>query len=213
MVKKILVLSFALAWSLYAGEGDIKFEKYILENGLTVILHEDHSAPVVSINVVYYVGSKNEGDGQKGFAHLFEHLMFKGSKNVSDDDFTKYIQSVGGTPRGRTMYDLTSYSETLPGDALQMGLWLEADRMAYLLDKLDSVKFEVQKKFVLNERRQRIKTDPYSRWLEDLFKVTFPKDHPYHFPIIGQSRDIERAKYSAAADFTELFMCPTTLFW
>ena len=208
MVKKILVLSFALAWNLFAGGGDIKFEKYSLENGLTVILHEDHSAPVVSINVVYNVGSKNEVDGQRGFAHLFEHLMFKGGRHVSDDDFTKFIQAVGGTPRGRARYDLTNYWETLPGDALQMGLWLEADRMAHLLEKLDSTNFEEQKKITLNERNQRVNADPYARWLEDLFKVTFPEDHPYHYSVIGENIDIEGAKFTVAADFYRTFYVP-----
>ena len=146
-----------------AGEINIPYKKYKLDNGLTVIVHEDHSDPLVHVDVTYHVGSAREELGKSGFAHFFEHMMFQGSENVADEEHFKIISEAGGTLNGTTNSDRTNYFETVPVNQLEKMLWLEADRMGFLLDAVTQEKFEVQRETVKNERGQRVDNRPYGR--------------------------------------------------
>jgi zinc protease len=175
------------------GEFTLPFSKYRLDNGLTVVLHEDHSDPLVHIDVTYHVGSNREEPGRSGFAHLFEHMMFEGSANVADGDHGKIISNAGGTMNGSTNSDLTNYYETLPINQLEIALWLEADRMGFLLEAVDQEKFDVQRETVKNERGQRIDNVPYGRWNETAMAALYPPGHPYSWPVIGWTEDLNAA--------------------
>lgn len=174
----------------------IPYEKYRLDNGLTVILHEDHSDPIVHVDVTYHVGSNREEPGRSGFAHLFEHMMFQGSKNVADGELAKTVTDAGGTRNGTTNADRTNYFETMPANYLETALWLEADRMGLLLEAIDQEKFEIQRETVKNERGFRIDNVPYGRIGEVLGKALYPKDHPYSWPVIGWMEDLNAADVS-----------------
>ena len=142
--------------------------RHRLDNGLRVVLHPDRSLPLVTVNLWFHVGSKDERPGLTGFAHLFEHMLFQGSEHVSGTDHFRYIQQVGGVANGSTWYDRTNYYETLPAHRLDLGLWLESDRMGFFLPALTSEKLETQRSVVMNERRQRVDNQPYGRALERL---------------------------------------------
>ena len=179
-------------------EGDdggiaIPYAKYRLANGLTVILHEDHSDPLVHVDVTYHVGSNREEIGRSGFAHFFEHMMFQGSAHVADEEHFKLVSNAGGTLNGSTNSDRTNYYETLPMNQLETALWLEADRMGFLLEAVTQEKFEVQRETVKNERGQRVDNQPYGRAFETLYKSLYPQDHPYFWPVIGWLEDLDRA--------------------
>ncbi|MDX1701152.1 MAG: pitrilysin family protein [Melioribacteraceae bacterium] len=169
----------------------IDYEKFSLENGLEVVLYQNKSFPTVAVNLWYMVGSANEDPNKTGFAHLFEHMMFQGSLNVPKEMHFKYIQEAGGTLNGSTSIDRTNYYETLPSDSLELALWLESDRMGYLLPALTEEKLENQKDVVMNERRQNYDNQPYGLAWELLFSNLFPNDHPYHWPTIGWMEDIK----------------------
>ncbi|MDH4019749.1 MAG: insulinase family protein [Xanthomonadales bacterium] len=171
----------------------IPYAKYRLANGLTVILHEDHSDPLVHVDVTYHVGSNREEIGRSGFAHFFEHMMFQGSANVADEEHFKLISNAGGTLNGSTNSDRTNYYETLPVNQLETALWLEADRMGFLLEAVTQEKFEVQRETVKNERGQRVDNQPYGRAFETLSKSLYEQDHPYYWPVIGWLEDLDRA--------------------
>jgi len=171
----------------------IPYAKYRLANGLTVILHEDHSDPMVHVDVTYHVGSNREEIGRSGFAHFFEHMMFQGSKNVADDEHFKLVSNAGGTLNGSTSTDRTNYYETLPVNQLETALWLEADRMGFLLEAVTQEKFETQRETVKNERGQRVDNQPYGRTFETLSKSLYEQDHPYYWPTIGWLEDLNRA--------------------
>ncbi len=179
---------------------DLKVERYTLPNGLQVILHEDHSVPIVAVNLWYHVGSKNERPGRTGFAHLFEHLMFQGSKH-HDDDYFKPLQAVGGSLNGSTTFDRTNYWEVVPSNCLELALWLEADRMGFLLPALTRERFENQREVVKNERRQRYENQPYGLASEVLSAAMYPPNHPYHWPVIGYMKDLDAATRDDAAEF------------
>ncbi len=179
---------------------DLKVERYTLPNGLQVILHEDHSVPIVAVNLWYHVGSKNERPGRTGFAHLFEHLMFQGSKH-HDDDYFKPLQAVGGSLNGSTTFDRTNYWEVVPSNCLELALWLEADRMGFLLPALTTERFENQRAVVKNERRQRYENQPYGLAAEVLSAAMYPPNHPYHWPVIGYMKDLDAATRDDAAEF------------
>jgi zinc protease len=179
---------------------DLKTVKFELPNGLDVIIHEDHSVPIVCVNIWYHVGSKNEKPGKTGFAHLFEHLMFQGSKHHNDDYF-KPLQAVGGTLNGSTSSDRTNYWEVVPSNCLELALWLESDRMGYLLPALSRERFENQREVVKNERRQRYENQPYGLAAEVLSAAMYPPNHPYHWPVIGSMRDLEAASREDAVGF------------
>lgn len=171
----------------------IPYAKYQLANGLTVILHEDHSDPLVHVDVTYHVGSSREEIGRSGFAHFFEHMMFQGSKNVADEEHFKLVSNAGGTLNGSTSTDRTNYYETLPVNQLETALWLEADRMGFLLEAVTQEKFETQRETVKNERGQRVDNQPYGRAFETLSMALYEQDHPYYWPTIGWLEDLDRA--------------------
>lgn len=174
-----------------AGELGIAYEKWEMPNGLTVILHEDHSDPIVHVEMTYKVGSNRESMGKSGFAHLFEHMMFQGSKNVADEEHFKIVQGAGGEMNGTTNNDRTNYFETLPSNMLETALWLEADRMGFLLDSVTQKKFEVQRATVKNEKAQNIENQPYAMpFVEILGQNLYPQGHPYSWPIIGYVEDL-----------------------
>jgi len=174
----------------------IPYAKYQLANGLTVILHEDHSDPLVHVDVTYHVGSNREEVGRSGFAHFFEHMMFQGSANVADEEHFKIVSNAGGTLNGSTNSDRTNYYETLPVNQLETALWLEADRMGFLLGAVTQEKFEIQRETVKNERGQNYDNRPYGLAFETLSKSLYPEDHPYHWPTIGWLEDLDRADVS-----------------
>jgi zinc protease len=172
----------------------IPYSKYRLDNGLTVILHEDHSDPMVHVDVTYDVGSAREESGRSGFAHFFEHMMFEGSANVGRGEFSKIISDAGGTLNGTTNNDRTHYFETLPVNQLETALWLEADRMGLLLDAVTQEQFDIQRAAVKNERGQRVDNQPYGRTSETMMRNLYPPQHPYSWPVIGWMEDLEAAE-------------------
>jgi zinc protease len=175
-----------------ATEIDISHEKFVLDNGLTLIVHEDHKAPIVAVNIWYHVGSKNEKQGKTGFAHLFEHLMFNGSENYNDDYF-KPFDRVGATGmNGTTNFDRTNYFQEVPKNSLDMALWMESDRMGHLLGAIDQDKLDEQRGVVQNEKRQG-ENQPYGKVFTEAFKNIFPAGHPYSWPVIGYMDDLEAA--------------------
>jgi len=186
----------------------LDFREHRLDNGLRVVLHEDHRLPLVAINVWYHVGSKNEVPGRTGLAHLFEHMLFQGSLNVEGSGHFRYVQQVGGVANGSTGYDRTNYYETLPTHCLDLGLWLEADRMGFLLPALTREKLETQRQVVLNERRQRVDNQPYGRAVEELFRMAYPGAHPYGWPVIGTQEDIAAATFADVEGFFRVYYSP-----
>src|SRR5262249_37372812 len=163
----------------------LAFEKYKLKNGLEVILSEDHALPLVSVNVWYHVGPAYEAPGRTGFAHLFEHMMFQGSEHVGAKAHIRYLESAGATGiNGTTNFDRTNYFETVPANQLELALWLESDRMGYLLPTLDQAKLANQRDVVRNERRQTHENAPYGVVQEALFHELFPRQHPYYGEVI-----------------------------
>jgi zinc protease len=187
----------------------INFEKYTLDNGLEVILAEDHRLPLVAVNLWYHVGPANEGPGRTGFAHLFEHMMFQGSKHVPGDSHFKLLEGAGATNyNGTTGFDRTNYFETVPADRLELAIWLESDRMGYLLDQVDQASLSNQQDVVRNERRQRWENQPYGVVEEAVFQNLFPKDHPYHGVIIGSHADIQAANLEDVKEFFKLYYAP-----
>ena len=171
------------------------FEKYTLPNGLDVILSEDHRLPLVAVNVWYHVGPANEARGRTGFAHLFEHMMFQGSKHAPGDRHFKLLEGAGASGiNGTTDFDRTNYFETVPANQLELALWLESDRMGYLLDQVDQANLSNQQDVVRNERRQSVENRPYGIVEEALYRQLFPDGHPYAASVIGSHADIQAAK-------------------
>ena len=169
----------------------VEFEKYTLPNGLEVILSENHRLPLVAVNLWYHVGPANEDPGRTGFAHLFEHMMFQGSKHADGDSHFRLLEGAGGSDlNGTTDFDRTNYFETVPADRLELALWLESDRMGYLLDKVDQANLSNQQDVVRNERRQSVENQPYGIVEEELFHQLFPPTHPYYANVIGSHADI-----------------------
>ncbi|WP_438042242.1 M16 family metallopeptidase [Sorangium sp. So ce128] len=187
----------------------IPVEKYTLENGLEVVLHEDHRTPVVAVNVWYHVGSKDEPRGKNGFAHLFEHVMFQGSKHVGEDMFFKYLERAGASDRnGTTNTDRTNYFETVPANELALVLWLESDRMGWLLDHANDATFTSQRNVVKNERRQNYENAPYGLVPQFLRAAQFPESHPYHLLTIGTPEDLDAAQMDDVKAFFRTFYVP-----
>ncbi|HSI69703.1 MAG TPA: pitrilysin family protein, partial [Gillisia sp.] len=186
----------------------IKFEKYELENGLNVVLHQDKSDPIVSVAIQYGVGSNREKKGRTGFAHLFEHMLFQESENVGQDQFFKKIQDVGGTLNGGTWQDGTIYYEVVPKNALEMVMWLEADRMGYFINTVTESAFANQQEVVQNEKRQRVDNNPYghTNWVID--KHLYPDGHPYSWQVIGELEDLQSATVEDVKEFYEKFYGP-----
>src|SRR5438876_2397154 len=169
----------------------LAFEKYTLPNGLDVILSEDKRLPMVAVNLWYHVGPANEEPGRTGFAHLFEHMMFQSSKHVPPDSHFRLLQGAGATDvNGTTDFDRTNYFETVPSNQLELALWIESDRMGYLLDRVDRAAFANQQDVVRNERRQSVENQPYGIVEEAMFHQLFPPEHPYYASVIGSHADI-----------------------
>lgn len=193
-----------------SGKGaiNIPFEKYTLKNGLSVVLSEDHSTPTVAVEVIYHVGSKNETPGHTGFAHMFEHVMFTGSGHVPYGMHDRFTEGVGGSNNGQTFYDWTRYWETDPSNYLETTLWLESDRMGFLLDSLDETKFKAQRDIVKNERRQSNDNQPYARDGEVISLAMYPNGHPHSWPVIGAMSDLTGATVDDVKRFFRLYYAP-----
>ena len=188
----------------------LKFEKYKLQNGLVVILSEDHRLPMVAVNLWYHVGPAYETPGKTGFAHLFEHMMFEGSRHVPGNFHMQFLEAAGASDiNGTTDFDRTNYFETLPSNQLELALWLESDRMGYLPDKLDQANLSNQQDVVRNERRQSVENQPYGVVEEGMFHQLFPKAHPYYGDVIGSHEDIQSAKLADVRNFFKLYYAPT----
>ncbi len=186
---------------------NIPSTRHTLDNGLDVLLHEDHACPIVAVNIWYHVGSKNEQPGRTGFAHLFEHLMFEGSQH-HDHGFFQPLQGAGATLNGSTNADRTNYWEVVPAGALELALWMESDRMGYLLPALTEAKFTNQRDVVLNERRQNYENRPYGLAPMALLAALFPADHPYHWTTIGDIADLQAAKLDDVRAFFRRYYHP-----
>ena len=186
----------------------IAYDKVTLSNGLDVILHEDHSIPLAAVNVWYHVGSKNEVPGRTGFAHLFEHVMFEGSGHHNSSHFEP-LQKVGANLNGSTNPDRTNYWEDVPSNYLELALWLESDRMGFLLDALDQQRFEIQRDVVKNERRQSYENRPYGMAQWNIQEAVFPLPHPYHWMTIGSQEDLDAASLDDIKDFFRRFYSPS----
>jgi zinc protease len=187
---------------------DIPFEKFTLPNGLTAILSVDRATPTVAVNAWYHVGSKNETPGRTGFAHLFEHVMFTGSGHVPYGLHDKLTIGIGGSNNGTTDNDRTDYYETVPSNYLESTIWLEADRMGFLLDALDLAKLNAQRDVVKNERRQSVDNQPYGRASEILSGATYPASHPYSWDVIGSMQDLSAASEEDVKSFFRLYYSP-----
>ena len=190
----------------------LPFESYTLANGLTVITSRDRTTPTVAVNVWYHVGSKNEVAGRTGFAHLFEHVMFTGSGHVPYGLHDKLTEGVGGSNNGTTSNDRTTYYEAIPSNYLESALWLESDRMGFLLDSLDLAKLNAQRDIVKNERRQGVDNQPYGRAREILARATYPASHPYSWDVIGSMEDLSAASEEDVKNFFRLYYAPNNTF-
>ena len=183
-------------------------ERHQLPNGLRVILSPDHRAPIVAVNLWYDVGSKHEKPGRTGFAHLFEHMMFQGSANVAKGEHFALVQQAGGTLNASTWLDRTNYFETLPSHELELGLWLEADRLGGLLAAMTQEKLDNQREVVKNERRWSVDNQPYGSWDERIQALVFPPEHPYHHSTIGSMEDLDAASLEDVSQFFATFYAP-----
>ena len=209
-IRLNVTLSFLLITlsSVAFGQISVENEMYKLDNGLTVILHNDSSAPIVTVNIWYHAGSKDEKPGRTGFAHLFEHMLFQGSLNVGDDEHFKLIQGVGGNLNASTSSDITNYFETTPSNYLEMLLWLESDRMGWLLPAMTDKKLDNQKDVVKNERRQSFENRPYGLAWQNIYFKLYPDDHPYHWPPIGSMEDLSAASLEDIKGFFQSYYGP-----
>ncbi|MEN8145066.1 MAG: pitrilysin family protein [Gemmatimonadota bacterium] len=185
-----------------------KYEEQVLANGLHVVVHEEHSTPVVAVHVMYHVGSKNERKGRTGFAHLFEHLLFQGSENVGDDEHIRHVQNAGGTLNGSTWFDRTNYFETVPSNQLDLALWLESDRMGFFLSSITQEKLDNQRDVVKNERLQSYENRPYGLAVETVLASAYPEGHPYRHPTIGYMKDLDEATLDDVRGFFQTYYGP-----
>jgi zinc protease len=186
----------------------VPYTRHVLDNGLNVILHEDHSTPTVSVNMWYHVGSGYEKPGRTGFAHLFEHLMFEGSGHVAKGQFDRLLEAVGGDNNGSTNTDRTNYWENVPSNALELALYLDSDRIGYLLGSMTPEGVDVQRNVVKNERRQSYENRPYGLAWETIFKNLYPSNHPYSWPTIGSMEDLSAASYEDVVEFFKTYYTP-----
>jgi zinc protease len=208
MTLLIVACTIPLAGQTATPALQVPYTQFRLANGLTVILHQDRTVPAVTVNVWYHVGSANEKPGRTGFAHLFEHLMFEGSKNVKEGVFDTLLESAGGNNNGSTTNDRTNYYEDLPSNALELALYLESDRMAYLLDTMTPQRVDGQRDVVKNERRQSYENQPYGMASLEIDKMLWPASHPYHWPTIGYMEDLTAASHSDVVEFFKKYYAP-----
>ncbi|HEY5061575.1 MAG TPA: pitrilysin family protein [Gemmatimonadaceae bacterium] len=186
----------------------IPIETFRLPNGLFVTLSEDHTAPIVAVNLWYHVGSANEPPGRTGFAHLFEHMLFQGSADVAANEHFELVARAGGTLNGSTWLERTNYFETVPSNQLEIALWLEANRMGKLLPAMTQQKLDTQRDVVMNERRWSVDNQPYGTWMEKLPALCFPPDHPFHHSLMGSMEDLAAASLSDVALFFSTYYTP-----
>jgi predicted Zn-dependent peptidase len=186
----------------------IPIETFRLPNGLFVSLSEDHTAPIVAVNLWYHVGSANEPPGRTGFAHLFEHMLFQGSADVDANEHFELVQRAGGTLNGSTWLERTNYFETLPSNQLELALWLEANRMGKLLPAMTQQKLDTQRDVVMNERRWSMDNQPYGSWMEKLPALCFPPEHPFHHSLMGSMEDLTAASLSDVEQFFATYYTP-----
>ena len=208
MIKKTLTLSFFVllfVFTTLGQTGNIKFTEYDLPNGLHVVLHQDHSTPNVIVSLMYHVGSKNEDPQRTGFAHLFEHLMFEGSKYIDRGDYFKIVQSNGGELNANTSFDRTYYFEMMPANQLELALWMESERMLHA--KVDTLGVNTQKGVVIEERKQSVDNNPYGTWLEEVNKRLFTV-HPYRWHIIGSPDHIRNSSFDDVYNFYKTYYVP-----
>ena len=203
-----LAVVFLLGFTPKEPEFKVEFEKYTLQNGLDVILHLDRSDPIVALAVNYHVGSNREVEGRTGFAHLFEHMMFQRSENVGEDQFFKLIQSAGGTLNGGTGNDATTYYEVVPKNALEKILWMESDRMGYMINTVTQKAFNIQQNVVQNEKRQNVDNRPYGQTSWVIAKNLYPKGHPYSWTVIGEMEDLKNATVEDVKKFHSQYYLP-----
>jgi zinc protease len=186
----------------------VPFEQFTLPNGLNVILHRDTTSPIITTNLWFHVGSSNEKPGRTGFAHLFEHIMFEGSKNVPEGKIDEWFEEVGGGPNGSTTRDRTNYFQTFSANALDMALFIESDRVGYLLDAMSPASVDGQRDVVKNERRQSYDNRPYGLAGQVTTELLYPADHPYSWPVIGYMDDLTAAQYEDVVDFFRTWYAP-----
>ena len=187
---------------------EVPYRQFQLPNGLNVIMHRDTSVPIVAVNVWYHVGSANERQGRTGFAHLFEHLMFEGSKNVKEGEFDTFLEAAGGNNNGSTTNDRTNYVIDVPSNALELALFLESDRMGYLLDTMSPARVDGQRDVVKNERRQSYENRPYGMASLEIDKMLWPASHPYSWPTIGHMEDLTAASHDDVVQFFKTYYAP-----
>lgn len=205
-LKKTILSAIVIGGALMAtAQNDIKYEEFDLENGLHVILHEDHSTPIVAVTVMYHVGSKNENPERTGFAHFFEHLLFEGSDNIARGEFDTYIEKAGGTLNANTSNDRTFYYEILPSNELNLGLWLESERMMHA--KVENIGIETQREVVKEEKRLRQDNQPYGSFISEIMKRAY-KVHPYRWTVIGSMDHLNAAQEEDYKSFYKTFYVP-----
>ncbi len=213
MTRWLSISALILAGSISTGaQGpalSVPYTQFKLPNGLNVILHRDTSVPVVSVNVWYHVGSANERPGRTGFAHLFEHVMFEGSMHVPEGSFDTWLEAAGGNNNGSTSTDRTNYYEDLPSNALELALFLESDRMGFLLDEKAPDKINGQRDVVKNEKRQRVDNQPYGQAFIELGPLLYPQGHPYSWSTIGSMEDLTAASFEDVARFFRTYYVPS----
>jgi predicted Zn-dependent peptidase len=203
--KSAFPFAIAMALSASINAQNIRFEEYNLDNGLHVILHEDHSTPITAVTVMYHVGSKNETVGRSGMAHFFEHLLFEGSENIGRGQYAKYVENAGGALNANTSQDRTFYYELLPSNQLELGLWLESERMLHA--KVEMVGIETQREVVKEEKRQRVDNQPYGTLFQETLDHAFDV-HPYSWPPIGSMEDLNAAQEQDFKNFYKTFYVP-----
>lgn len=209
-MKRLLMIAVFACSAALAGDLHLAlpYTRFTLPNGLEVILHEDHSVPTVAVNIWYHVGSSREKPGRTGFAHLFEHLMFMGSKNAPEGKFDEWLESAGGENNASTEVDRTNYYENLPSNALELPLFLESDRMASLAEVMTPEKVDAQREVVKNERRESVENRPYGQASIIIHENLFPADHPYHWSPIGSMEDLTAASYDDVVAFFKTYYVP-----
>jgi zinc protease len=209
-MKSLLLFILAMFITVPAQDKELKvpYSRYVLQNGLNVILHEDHSTPTVAVNTWYHVGSGYEKPGRTGFAHLFEHLMFMGSGHVETGQFDILLEAVGANNNGSTSTDRTNYFEDIPSNALELALYLDSDRMGFLVDAMSPESVDAQRDVVKNERRQSYENRPYGLAWETIYKNLYPEGHPYNWTTIGSMEDLSAASYEDVVEFWKTYYRP-----
>src|SRR5437773_269499 len=203
------VPAFAQAPAAAPKKIEVAYTQFTLPNGLHVVLHEDHSVPIATVNTWFHVGSAREKPGRTGFAHLFEHLMFMGSGHVKPGEFDEVLEAAGGENNASTGNDRTNYYINVPSNALELALFLESDRMGYLLDTMTPKTVDAQRDVVKNERRQSYENQPYGLAQPTLGEMLYPEGHPYHWPVIGYMPDLTAASHEDVVDFFKKYYAPS----